>query len=72
MEALRVLYKIAYLCREASSIADGGRGWRPVSTSADRPLEPGDRITALEAPVATAQEAITCLAARVRILEGVS
>jgi len=70
MEAQRVLNKIGFICRAAGTLPDGRAGW--VQSTGEEP-EPAEtdrgRVAALEAAVATAQEAIAGLAARVRILE---
>jgi hypothetical protein len=70
MEAQRVLNRLGFVCREAEVLDDGLPGWRRVAT--DGPGGPGllERVGALEAALATAQEAIAGLAARVRSLEG--
>jgi hypothetical protein len=68
MEAQRVLNKIGFACREAGVPVDGHPGWRRVG--ADSGTEDvAERVAALEAALATAQEAIAGLAARVRALE---
>jgi hypothetical protein len=71
MEAQRVLTKIGLVCREAGTLPDGRAGW--VATTGKESTEAKtdeERLAALEAAVATAQEAIAGLAARVRNLEG--
>ena len=72
MEAQRVLNRLGFVCREAGVLGDGRPGWRRVATGDQG--EPGlpTRVGALEAALATAQEAIAGLAARVRSLEGQS
>jgi hypothetical protein len=70
MEAQRVLTKIGFVCHEAGKLPGGCPGW--VQTTSEEPeLKASDRlrIAALEAAVATAQEAIAGLSARVRTLE---
>lgn len=80
MEAQRVLNKLGFSCREAGSPrADGSVPYFPYDGKPESPgdIVPGtvraraaeDRIDALEAALATAQEAIAGLAARVRALE---
>jgi hypothetical protein len=69
MEAQRVLNKIGFRCGVMTALGNGRRLWEPTNGE-EAPHEPTDRIAALEAAVATAQEAIAGLAARVRILEG--
>jgi hypothetical protein len=70
MEAQRVLNKIGFACHEAGKLPDGRPGW-VQTTSEEHELKASDhlRIAALEAAVATAQEAIAGLSARVRTLE---
>lgn len=80
MEAQRVLTKLGFACREAGSPRDDGAiPWLPFTGKGPSPAAhvPGtararaaeDRIDALEAALATAQEAIAGLSARVRALE---
>lgn len=69
-EAQRVLTKIGFDCREAVPGLDGRMGWMPTDGGdLDKDEGEHDRVAALEAAVATAQEAIAGLAARVRTLE---
>ena len=65
-----VLNKIGFVCREAGKLPDGRSGWVQI-TSEEPELKAGDhlRIAALEAAVATAQEAVAGLSARVQALE---
>lgn len=63
MEAQRVLRKLNLMCREADT---------PSALMEDDDIPERDRITVLEAAVATAQEAIAGLAVRVRHLESAS
>lgn len=68
MEAQRVLTKLGFVCREARN-----NQWVVTDGDADDAAQPhsgsDDRLAALEAAVATAQERIAGLAARVQILE---
>jgi hypothetical protein len=69
MEAQRVLTRIGFTCRKAGSLADGTTAW-VLAGQTDETTDPTEpRIAALEAALATAQEAIAGLAARVRALE---
>lgn len=68
MEAQRVLNKIGFACREAGVPVDGRPGWRRVGVESGTEGV-AERVAALEAALATAQEAIAGLAARVRALE---
>lgn len=69
-EAQRVLTKIGFVCREAKAGRDGRVGWMP-SDGREIGSEANyfDRLVAVEAALATAQEAIAGLAARVRAIE---
>lgn len=67
MEAQRVLKKVGLACREADAHPGGRAGWVPNTAEAAETNT--DRLVALEAAVATAQEAIAGLSARVRRLE---
>lgn len=72
VEAQRVLNRLGFVCREAGVLDDGRPGWRPLAT--DDPGASGllECVGAIEAALATAQEAIAGLAARVRSPEGQS
>lgn len=65
MEAQRVLSKLGFVCREAGVTAGGDPAWSAVGGN---PSE-AERLSALEAALATAQTAIAGLATRVDALE---
>lgn len=71
MEAQRVLRKLGFPSFDISVLnASGRRTFAPVADESDSTPSADARVAALEAAVATAQEAIAGLAARLRILEG--
>jgi hypothetical protein len=67
MEAQRVLNKIGFECGLMSQLQSGRR---TTTRGGEATSNAEQRIAALEAALATAQEAIAGLAARVRNLEG--
>jgi hypothetical protein len=72
MEAQRALLKLGFVCRRADS-GHGARGaWVPVDVP-DQDEGPdsadADRLSVLEAGLATAMEAIASLRHRVQVLE---
>lgn len=74
MEAQRVLNRIGFVCRTAGMMADGRPAWMAATGKEETPQQQvakrdADRLAALEAAMATAQEAIAGLSARVRALE---
>lgn len=68
-EAQRVLTRIGFVCREAVTAPGAQLGWVVTDDEPQQPSATDERIAALEAALATAQEAIAGLAARVRALE---
>ncbi len=68
MEAQRVLKKLGFESFDISVIQSGRRTFAPAPDDTEPQINP--RISALEAGLVTAQEAIASLAARIRKLEG--
>jgi hypothetical protein len=69
MEAQRVLTKLGFTCRRADALPNGRPAWVLDSGEAANSDHSPDRIAALEAALATAQEAIAGLRKRVQALD---
>jgi hypothetical protein len=70
MEAQRVLKKLGFESFDISVIQSGRRTFAPAPDDTEPQSSINQRISALEAGLVTAQEAVASLAARVRKLEG--
>ncbi|MEU0797417.1 SCO5918 family protein [Amycolatopsis sp. NPDC005961] len=66
MEAQRVLTKVGFVCRRAGQATDGRASWL-LDADTESPLD--ERVTALEAALTVAHQAIAGLSARVAELE---
>ena len=67
-EAQRVLSRLGFVCRRAGHTDDGTPAW--IATRAGESATLDDRVSALEASLATMQAAVAGLHGRVVVLEG--
>jgi hypothetical protein len=68
-EAQRLLTRLGFVCREATTLSGGHRGWAVTDGGHGEVSNPEDRTAALEVALVTVQEAFAGLAVRVRALE---